>query len=230
MIGLPTINFFTLETLHDEECETVSSVKLKRQVVKKKKKKERRRCRSQKISRSFPSYLLLIGSIREMEDRPGPLRGDYLSLSLYFSLFLPRRTDIGSHCIESLTELSNHHFLLRATYRSEIVTREAQRRDESIHVLAEELLGSSWRGPLGRVLRLRRHRPLTRSEGVQVLEIQTDPRRWVQSDAGFPLRIRLDRPNLLLWLLVSGPRLYTGFVYYLLLLPGRPNLLLPRSR
>lgn len=80
-----------------------------------------------------------------------------------------------------------------------------------------------------RVLRLRRHRPLTRGEGVQVLEIQTDPRRWVQSDAGFPLRIRLDRPNLLLWLLVSGPRLYTGLVY-LLLLPGRPNLLLPRSR
>lgn len=63
-----------------------------------------------------------------------------------------------------------------------------------------------------RVLRLRRHRPLTRGEGVQVLEIQTDPRRWVQSDAGFPLRIRLDRPNLLLWLLVSGPRLYTGLV------------------
>jgi len=63
---------------------------------------------------------------------------------------------------------------------------------------------------LGGVLRVRRHRPLTRGEGVQVLEIQTDPRRWVQSDAGFPLRIRLDRPNLLLWLLVSGSRLYTG--------------------
>lgn len=81
------------------------------------------------------------------------------------------------------------------------------------------------------VHRLRRHRSLTRGEGVQVLEIQTDPRRWVQSDAGFPLRIRLDRPNLLLWLLVSGSRLYTGLVCVpLLLLPGRRNLLLPRSR
>jgi len=48
---------------------------------------------------------------------------------------------------------------------------------------------------------LQRYRPLTRSEGVQVLEIQTDPRWWVQSDAGFPLRIRLDR---LLWTCFSG--------------------------
>lgn len=94
----------TPETLHDEECETIASVKLKRQVVKRRRRKGGDVVRlRKKTSRSSPSYLLLIGSIREMEDRPSPLRSDYPSLSfpLSLSLSLSDRIDIGSHCIES---------------------------------------------------------------------------------------------------------------------------------
>lgn len=80
----------TPETLHDEECETIASVKLKRQVVKRRRRKGGDVVRlRKKTSRSSPSYLLLIGSIREMEDRPSPLRLPFsLFPSLSFSLFL----------------------------------------------------------------------------------------------------------------------------------------------
>lgn len=94
----------TPETLHDEECETIASVKLKRQVVKRRRRKGGDVVRlRKKTSRSSPSYLLLIGSIREMEDRPSPLRSDYPSFSfpLSLSLSFSDRIDIGSHCIES---------------------------------------------------------------------------------------------------------------------------------
>lgn len=94
----------TPETLHDEECETIASVKLKRQVVKRRRRKGEDVVRlRKKTSRSSPSYLLLIGSIREMEDRPSPLRSDYPSFSfpLSLSLSFSDRIDIGSHCIES---------------------------------------------------------------------------------------------------------------------------------
>ena len=105
----------TPETLHDEECETIFSVKSKRQVERRKeRKKEGDIVRKKHLEAPFLISFPLDPFDGMEEDRPSPLRSDYLSLSfsLFLSLSFSHRIDIGSHCIiESLTELSNGHFL-----------------------------------------------------------------------------------------------------------------------
>lgn len=100
----------TPETLHDEECETIFSVKSKRQVERRKeRKKEGDIVRKKHFEAPFLIFFPLDPFDGMEEDRPGPLRSDYLSLSLFFSLSL----------IESI---SDHTALSRVSLKYRTVT------------------------------------------------------------------------------------------------------------
>lgn len=97
----------TPETLHDEECETIFSVKSKRQVERKKeRKKEGDIVRKKHLEAPFLISFPLDPFDGMEEDRPGPLRSDYLSLSFSFSLSLSLIESISDHTALSRVSLN----------------------------------------------------------------------------------------------------------------------------